>query len=172
MSSPFIGEIRMVGFNFAPVNWASCNGAIQSIAENNALFALIGTTYGGDGQQTFALPNLQGCVPVHQGTNPTNGIAYTIGEYTGVENVTLITQQIPAHSHPVPCAVSGNASSPANAVFGGDPTTAVYANADGSTQLNNAFLSITGNNQPHSNMMPYQAVNFIISLFGIFPSQN
>lgn len=172
MSSPFVGEIRMVGFNFAPVNWAFCNGAIQSIAENETLFTLIGTTYGGDGQQTFALPNLQGCVPVHQGTNPTNGNTYVLGGYTGVENVTLSSQQMPAHSHPVPCAVNGNATSPANAVFGGDPGTAVYANADGSTQLNNAFLSIAGGSQPHSNMMPFQVINFIISLFGIFPSQN
>jgi microcystin-dependent protein len=172
MSSPFVGEIRMVGFSFAPVGWAFCNGALQSISENPTLYTLIGTIYGGDGQQTFGLPNLQGCVPLHQGTNPANGISYTIGEFLGSETVTLTTQQIPQHTHSVPCAVNGNVSSPSNAVFGGDPTSAVYAGADGSAQLNNAFLSIAGSSQPHANMMPYLGINFIIALQGIFPSQN
>jgi microcystin-dependent protein len=171
MSQPFIGEIRMVGFNFAPVGWALCNGQIQSISDNEALYTLIGTPYGGDGQTTFALPNLQGCVPVHQGTNPGNGSTYVQGQFTGSENVTVTIQQMPAHTHNVPCAASGNVTSPTNAVFGGDTTTALYANPDSSTQLNNAFLSTTGQSLPHDNMMPYVVVNFIICLFGIFPTQ-
>jgi microcystin-dependent protein len=156
----------MVGFNFAPVGWALCNGQLQSISDNEALYTLIGTTYGGDGQVTFGLPNLQGCVPVHQG----NG--YVQGQFTGSENVTVTSQQMPNHTHSVPCAVNGNVSSPTNAVFGGDTTTALYANPDSSTQLNNAFLSTTGQSLPHNNMMPYVVVNFIISLFGIFPTQS
>jgi len=172
MSEPFIGEIRMVGFSFAPANWAFCNGAIQAISTNEALFTLIGTTYGGDGQNTFALPNMQGCVPIHQGNSPISGVTYGIGEYTGAENVTLTIQQMPQHTHSVPCAASGNANSPANAVFGGDPGVSVYAAADGSTQMNNSFLSTAGQSLPHSNMMPYQVINFIICLFGVFPSQN
>ena len=172
MSEPFIGEIRMVGFNFAPVNWALCNGAIQAISQNETLFTLIGTTYGGNGETTFSLPNLQGCVPVHQGTSPISGVSYVMGEYTGAENVTVTIQQMPQHTHAVPCAASGNVNNPANAVFAGDSTVALYANADGSTQLSNSFLSTTGQSLPHNNMMPYQVINFIIALFGVFPSQS
>jgi microcystin-dependent protein len=172
MSQPFIGEIRMVGFNFAPNGWAFCDGSILPIDQYSTLFQLLGTTYGGDGQTTFALPNLQGRVPIHQGTNPLNGNSYVIGQPLGVENVTLTSQTMPQHSHPVPCNVTGNASNPTNGVFGGDPSAALYANADGSTQLNSAFLSTTGGNLQHTNLMPFQVINFVISLFGIFPSQN
>jgi microcystin-dependent protein len=172
MSQPFIAEIRMVGFNFAPNGWAFCDGSLLPIDQYQALFTLIGTTYGGDGQTTFGLPNLQGRVPVHQGTNPINGNSYVLGQPFGVENVTLTGQQMPQHTHPVPCNATGNASNPTNAVFGGDAGTALYANPDNSTQLNNAFLSTTGGNLPHTNMMPFQVINFVISLFGIFPTQN
>src|SRR6058998_75675 len=99
MSSPFIGEIRMFGGNFAPVGWAFCNGALIPISENDALFTLIGTTYGGDGQETFALPNLQGRVPIHMGTNPGSGTTFQLGELNGVEQVTLNSNQMPVHSH-------------------------------------------------------------------------
>jgi microcystin-dependent protein len=169
MSQPYIAEIRMVGFNFAPNGWAFCDGSLLPISQYETLFTLIGTTYGGDGVNTFGLPNLQGRVPIHQGSN--SGNSYVIGQSFGVENVTLITQEMPLHTHQVPCAASGNASDPTNAVFGGDTTAAVYANADGSTQLSNAFLSTTGNSQAHNNVMPFQVINFVISLFGIFPSQ-
>jgi microcystin-dependent protein len=169
MSEPYIGEIRMVGFNFAPVNWAFCNGAVQAISENETLYQLLGTTYGGDGQQTFNLPNLQGCVPVCQGTG--GGGTYVMGEYTGTETVTINASTMPNHTHPVPCNAAGNVSNPGNAVFAGDPSVALYANPDGSTQLNNAFLSTAGGSQPHTNMMPYVVINFIIALYGVFPSQ-
>jgi microcystin-dependent protein len=169
MSEPFIGEIRMVGFNFAPVNWALCNGALQAISQNETLYQLLGTTYGGDGTQTFNLPNLQGCVPVGQGTG--GGGTYVMGEYTGAENVTINASTMPNHTHPVPCNATGNISNPGNAVFAGDPGVALYANPDSSTQLNNAFLSTTGGSQPHTNMMPYGVIKFIIALYGIYPSQ-
>src|SRR3954471_2423308 len=119
MSEPFVGEIRMFGGNFAPVGWAFCDGQLMPISENDVLFNLIGTTYGGDGQETFALPNLQSRVPIHQGTNPQNGIAYSLGETGGVEQVTLTTQQIPAHTHSVAAttAATGQTLSPQNAIF-------------------------------------------------------
>ncbi len=170
MSAPYIGEIRMAGFNYAPQGWLFCDGSLIGIDQNSALFNLIGTTYGGDGQTTFALPNLQGCVPVHQGSSQSG--SYTMGQYSGVEQVTLSLPQFPQHTHTVPCAAAGGVASPANAVFGGDPTVAVYAAADNSTQLNSAVLSSVGGNQPHSNMMPYCVINFIIAAEGIYPSQN
>ncbi len=170
MSEPYLGEIRMVGFNFQPVGWAFCDGALLSIAANDALFALLGTTYGGDGVTTFALPNLKGRAPLHQGT--ANGTSFSIGETVGAESVTLSGAQMPTHTHTVPCNAVGNVSSPANAVFGGDPLNALYANPDNSAQLNPAFLSSAGGNQPHSNMMPFLTINFVIATQGIFPSQN
>lgn len=170
MAEPYIGEIRMVGFNFAPQGWAFCDGSLLSIADYSTLFTLIGTTYGGDGQNTFALPNLKGCVPVHQGSAA--GVAYTMGQYMGAEQVTLAAAQMPAHNHLVPCSASGNTNNPANGYFGGDATAKLYASADGSAQLNNGFLSTTGGNQPHSNMMPYLVINFVIALFGVYPSQS
>jgi microcystin-dependent protein len=170
MSEPYIGEIRMVGFNFAPVNWALCNGQQLSITENEALFNLIGTTYGGDGQQTFNLPNLQGCIALHQGNNQGNG--YVPGQYLGAENVTVSLQQLPAHSHAVPCAATGNTASPANAVYAGDASQALYAVPDNSATLNNAALSTTGGSLQHTNQMPFVVINFVIALYGIFPPQN
>jgi microcystin-dependent protein len=155
----------MFGGNFAPSGWAFCNGQLLAISENETLFNLIGTTYGGDGQSTFGLPDLQGRVPVHQGPS------FTIGQLSGSETVTLTVQQIPAHSHPPTCRATGSDSpNPANAVWGA-ASDAQYAAGQPDTSMNPTALSSVGGSQPHDNMLPYLAVNFIISLFGIFPSQ-
>jgi microcystin-dependent protein len=167
MSQPFVGEIRMVGFNFAPQGWALCNGQLMAISENETLFNLIGTTYGGDGQSTFALPNLQSRVPVHMGQG------YTIGQTSGVEQVTLTLNQIPSHNHVPMCnAANGTSGDPANNFWAAQPAmTAFAAPGSATTAMNGGIVGQAGGNQPHDNMMPYQVVNFIISLFGIFPTQ-
>ncbi len=171
MSEPFIGEIRMVGFNFAPAGWAACHGQLIPISENEALFSLIGTTYGGDGQQTFALPDLQGRLPVHQGTLAGGG-TYTIGQAAGVETVTLTINQTPAHAHAAAGQSStGDQTSPAGNVFAASSLNAFTASAP-NTQLNAAIGGSSGGNQPHDNFMPYLVVNFVIALFGVFPSRN
>jgi microcystin-dependent protein len=168
MSDPFVGEIRMFGGNFAPLGWAFCDGSLLSISENDVLFALIGTTYGGDGQTTFALPDLRSRVPIHMG----NG--FIPGQPGGQETVTLIVSQIPSHTHPAMADGSGvSATSPQNNVWGnwgvlGTPFTDQPANV----QMNAQALQPAGSSQPHDNMLPYLAVNFIISLFGIFPPQS
>jgi microcystin-dependent protein len=179
MSQPFIGEIRMFAGNFAPVGWAFCNGQTQLIADNNALFALIGTTYGGDGVNTFNLPNLQGRLAVEQGTGP--GLSsYVIGQSAGVENVTLAPNQIPVHSHALQASTAtATLSSPTGNVTGAASTTPVatvlYTKPGTPATVGNlAAQSVVnaGGGLPHSNLMPYLCVSFIISLFGIFPSQN
>ncbi len=164
MAQPYVGEIRMFAGNFAPAGWMFCEGQLLAISENETLFQLIGTTYGGDGQSTFALPDLRGRLPVHQG----NG--FILAETGGSEEITLTTNQIASHGHTVVASSSGASSaSPANAV----PATAqgdLYST--GFTGLNFASqaVSAVGGSQPHTNFMPYLCVDFIISLFGIFPS--
>jgi microcystin-dependent protein len=156
----------MFAGNFAPAGWALCQGQLMPISENDVLFTLIGTTYGGDGQETFALPNLQSRVPIHQG----NG--FVIGEAAGVESVTLTTNQIPIHTHAATCVAgtnTGSAASPGNNVWASQAAVAVYANQPPTGQMNNAAVTIVGGSQPHDNMMPYLPINFIISLFGRFP---
>jgi microcystin-dependent protein len=174
MSNPFIGEIRMFGGNFAPAGWAFCNGSLQSIAQNDTLFALIGTTYGGDGQQTFALPNLLGRVPISDGQG--SGLSnYVIGQTGGVENVTLTTSNLPAHNHTVQGdAATGTANSPAGNVWANSTGAKQFVAPAGSnaTMNSGAIGSALGSGQPHDNMRPFLAVSFIISLFGIFPSRN
>jgi len=174
MSQPYIGEIRMIGCNFAPSGWAFCDGSLQSISQNAALFQLIGTTYGGDGLNTFALPNLQSRVPIHVGVNAANGANYVIGQAGGAEAVTLAITQIPNHTH-LPQAASGATgnpvNSPANSVWSGSTGGQFSAQAP-AANMNPAAVGSTGGNQPHNNMLPFQAVNFVISLFGVFPSQN
>jgi microcystin-dependent protein len=165
MSSPFIGEIRMFAGNFAPAGWAFCNGALMDIAQNDALFNLIGTTYGGDGQTTFALPNLQSRIPIHVGPG------FALGQMAGVESVTLTTSQMPAHSH----AAQGNSSAgtqsdPAGGVWA-QSTLGQFSSAAPTLTMAPAALGSSGGSQPHDNMMPFLVVNFILSLFGIFPSQ-
>ena len=166
MSSPYIGEIRMFGGNFAPAGWALCNGALMAISENDALFNLIGTTYGGDGQSTFALPDLQGRAPVHTGS----GIV--LGQQAGTETVTLTTSQIPVHTHPMLASKdAANQITGAGGVLASPVSLATYFAAPPDSALSALAVQPTGGNQPHDNMQPYLAINFIISLFGIFPSQ-
>jgi microcystin-dependent protein len=168
MAQPYVGEIRMFGGNFPPAGWMFCSGQLISIAQNETLFQLIGTTYGGDGQSTFALPDLRGRIPIHQGNN------YVLAESGGVEQVTLAGSQIPQHTH------SWRASSVASTGLN-NPQGAVLARASGAdvyttdlvpVPLAPQMVSATGGNQPHNNIQPYLCVNFIISLFGIFPSPN
>lgn len=176
MSEPFIGEIRMVGFTYAPQGWALCDGQLLSIAQNSALFALLGTTYGGNGQTTFALPDFRGRVPLHPGQGP--GLSpYVLGQSSGVETVTLTTNQMPAHSHTVAANSNpGEVESPSGyfpaAIAdpnSGSPLNAFASSAN--TAMNPAMVSAAGGNQPHTNLQPSLCVNFIIALEGIFPSR-
>jgi microcystin-dependent protein len=171
MSQPYVGEIRMFGGNFAPAGWMFCNGQLVPISENETLFQLIGTTYGGDGQETFQLPNLQSRIPIHQGQGP--GLSsYIIGEAAGVESVTLTTQQIPNHNHAaVGAAVTGDQTSLNNALPANSVTITPYLNTSPDAPFNAAAIGPTGGSQPHENLQPYLCINFIISLFGVFPSQ-
>jgi microcystin-dependent protein len=173
MSQPFIGEIRMFGGSFAPAGWAFCSGQLMPISQNDALFTLIGTTYGGDGEETFALPDFQGRIPIHQGTGPGIGNTFTIGEKAGVESVTLTVQQIPTHTHVPLCQPAVGANAPTNAFWASHASAQIYSAAGPSagTNFNNSALGVTGGSQPHDNMMPFLVVSFIISLFGIFPTQ-
>jgi len=166
MSGPFVGEIRMFAGNFAPAGWAFCNGALIPISENETLFNLIGTTYGGDGTNTFALPDLQSRIPVHVGPG------FALAQTGGAETVTLTTSQIPAHSHvPQAQAAGGVNSSPANAFWAEPASGTIYDNAAPSVAMNAAAIGSSGGSQPHDNMVPFLVINFILSLFGIFPSQ-
>lgn len=172
MSEPFIGEIRIVGFNFPPRGWATCDGQILSIAQNTALFSLLGTTYGGNGQTTFALPDLRSRVAIHQGQGL--GLSqYVMGQIAGVESVTLTQQQMPAHNHTaVPgCSTDdGNAGSPKNN-FPASVGSSVYSTTSNAS-MGAAPTGLTGGSQPHTNIQPYLTVNFCIALEGIFPSRN
>ncbi|HKI04916.1 MAG TPA: tail fiber protein [Thermoanaerobaculia bacterium] len=167
MAQPYVGEIRMFAGNFAPAGWMFCEGQLLPISENETLFQLIGTTYGGDGQSTFALPDLRGRIPVHQG----NG--FILAETGGAEEITLTVPQIPAHSHAYLATVNpASSNSPTNNlpaasnVFGVFP----YGSDAPRTNLNPNSISSVGGSQPHTNFQPYLCVDFIISLFGIFPS--
>ena len=165
MAQPYIGEIRMFGGNYAPAGWMFCEGQLLPISENDALFTLIGTTYGGDGESTFALPDLRGRVPVHQG----GGLQYAIPG--GVTDVTLTQQQIPVHTHaPLASPVPGSLNSPSGAALAGSPSIDLYRETSPSVQLAAGTVGAAGGSQPHTNVQPYLCVNFIISLFGIFPS--
>jgi microcystin-dependent protein len=165
MSSPFVGEIRMVGFTFAPSGWAFCSGQTLAIAQNDALFNLIGTTYGGDGVNTFALPDLRGRVPIHQGSS------FVIGQPAGTETVSLTGNQVPLHAHVAAGNATAAATTPVGNFWGGtSPVSGYGTTAD--SNLNGGSLAAVGGSQPHENRMPFLAVNFIISLFGIFPSRN
>lgn len=166
MSQPYVGEIRMFAGNFAPVGWALCQGQLLAISENPTLFQLIGTTYGGDGQNTFALPDLQSRVPVHVGPG------FALGQAAGAETVTLTTSQIPAHSHVAQCFnAAGNSASPANSVWALSATN-LYSTAAPSLTMAIQAVGSAGGSQPHDNMIPFLVINFIISLFGVFPSQS
>lgn len=179
MSEPFIGEIKIVGFNFAPRNFAFCNGQMLPISQYTALFSILGTTYGGNGISTFALPNLQGCVPMGFGDGP--GLTVRpLGQAVGEETVTLLEAEIPAHSH----TLRGGDLSPANreqrvatptsaAMFGlSNPTLAYKVPPASGTTFSPDMVTHTGGSQPHENRQPYLSLNFVIALAGVFPSRN
>ena len=169
-SGPFVGEIRMFAGNFAPAGWMFCDGSQLPISENETLFQLIGTTYGGDGQTTFNLPDLRGRVPIHQGTNPATGTTFTLAEQTGVETVTLTTQQIPSHTHALlATTATGTQVNPGGNLLANSQGPQPYIQEDPDNNLNPQALAVAGGSQPHENMQPYLGLNFIISLFGIFP---
>jgi microcystin-dependent protein len=166
MGNPYVGEIRMFAGNFAPAGWAFCNGALQSIAENEILFQLIGTTYGGDGQNTFALPDLRGRLPIHQGSG------FSLAQTGGAETVTLNVQQLPTHTHHLVASPSGASSNvPTNNLTGTTSGIQIYRSATPASPMSALAVGQTGNSQPHDNFQPYLCINFILSLFGIFPSQ-
>jgi microcystin-dependent protein len=176
MSEPFLGEIKIISWNFPPKGWTFCNGQLLPINQNQALFSILGTTYGGDGRQTFGLPNLQGRAPFHVG----NGIV--LGELGGETAHTLNISELPAHNHvPVAANVTGTTNQPAGLLLaqsqgvGGaqvQPFASNIYNTQGGSSMNPASIAPTGGNQPHENMSPYLVLNFIIALQGIFPSQN
>jgi len=168
MSQPYVGECRLVGFSFQVNGWNYCNGATISIAQNDTLFALIGTTYGGDGQQTFQLPDLRGRVPIHQGPG------FVIGQRSGLESVTLTSNQMPQHNHQ---ALASGVAGSSNLVAGNLPasnshTPCYVSPASADSGFSASMVGSAGGNQPHENMQPYLVMNWIISLYGVFPSQN
>ncbi len=165
MAQPYVGEIRMFAGNFAPAGWMFCEGQLLPISENETLFQLLGTTYGGDGQSTFALPDLRGRIPLHQG----NG--FILAETGGAEEITLTVNQIGAHSHPflVSLATAGQAA-PLNALPGNSTSVDLYREDATAVNCSPQAINATGGSQPHTNFEPYLCVDFIISLFGIFPS--
>jgi microcystin-dependent protein len=165
MSAPYVGEIRMFAGNFAPVGWSLCQGQLVPISENDTLFNLIGTTYGGDGQSTFALPNLQSRVPVHVGSG------FVLGQAAGSENVTLTTSQIPIHSHTAFVTTNANTAALPGGNFLAQGADIYELNTPGNAAMSPA-LTPAGGSQPHSNLQPFLCVNFIISLYGVFPSQS
>jgi microcystin-dependent protein len=165
MAQPYVGEIRMFAGNFAPAGWMFCEGQLLPISENETLFQLIGTTYGGDGESTFALPDLRGRLPIHQG----NG--FILAEMGGAEEITLTVNQIPAHSHPLTgSSDTAQESAPAGKVLGRTTGADLYIAETPNTNLAATAITSVGGSQPHSNFQPYLCVDFIISLFGIFPS--
>lgn len=170
---PFVAEIRIFPFNFAPKGWAFCNGQLLPISQNTALFSLLGTTYGGDGQSTFALPDLQGRAAMHQGQGP--GLSQRfLGEEGGTSTVTLIVTEMPAHTHTVNGKAAGGTANPTNMVWGTSSAAKVAANfyapaAPAPVDMSPSALSVAGGSQPHNNMMPYNTLNFNIALQGVYP---
>jgi microcystin-dependent protein len=168
MAQPYVGEIRMFGGSFAPAGWMFCSGQLLPISENETLFNLIGTTYGGDGQSTFALPDLRGRVPIHQG----NG--FTLAESAGTESVTLTTAQIPSHTHVPGASNVGGSDNPAGNFWAFSTTGKPYVAPGGAiVSMNPGTIQAApvGGSQPHDNMIPFLCISYIISLFGIFPNQ-
>jgi microcystin-dependent protein len=178
MSSPFVAEIRMFPFNFAPRGWAFCAGQLLPLSQNTALFSLLGTQYGGDGKSTFALPNLQGNTPIHTGTSPFGD--FFIGQTGGEQTVTLLQSEMPLHSHVVNAdtGVANSASASGNVYKSGQipgaPATVVasYTTATPNTSLNPQTVGFAGSGVPHNNLMPYLTLNFCIALQGIYPPRS
>ena len=165
MAQPYVGEIRMFAGNFAPAGWAFCEGQLLPISENETLFQLIGTTYGGDGQETFGLPDLRGRIPIHQG----NG--FILAETGGAEEITLTVNQLPAHNHTfLGAATDGNQTPAQGALVANSQNVTPYINFPPDTLMNAGSVTPAGGSQPHTNFQPYLCIDFIISLFGIFPS--
>jgi microcystin-dependent protein len=170
-ATPILGEIIMAGFNFAPKGYALCNGQLLSIQQNAALFSILGTTYGGNGIQNFALPNLQGCTPVHFGVSP-GGSNFTLGQVGGEVNHTLLINEMPAHVHTATATAATAATGSPTGAFWASGGQHVYAAPDGSGTMAPQALATAGNTQPHNNLQPYLVINFFIALQGIFPSRN
>ncbi len=170
MGTPYVGECRLVGFSFAPNGWLSCQGQTIAISENDTLFTLIGTTYGGDGQSNFRVPDLRGRTPIHQGSN--GGQSFTMGQLGGSETVTLSAQTTPTHNHPlIATAVNGNSNFPQNNLLAANPTFIYVTQSPNPTHaMNPAAIGNAGGSQPHENLQPYLTMNWCISLFGVFPS--
>lgn len=168
MAIPFVGEIKLVSWNYPPKGWAFCNGQLLSIAQNQALFTILGTTYGGNGTTNFAVPDLRGRVP------NSFGEGFLIGEMSGQESHTLFISELPAHSHLVNASntTSGNVTSPVNNYFSNSAPPNIYSNVPGGTILPPTTITPAGGNQPHTNMQPFLVLNFCIALSGIFPSAN
>ncbi|MGJ8570400.1 MAG: phage tail protein [Hoeflea sp.] len=172
MSEPFVGEIRMFAGNFAPRGWAFCDGQLLAVSQNDALFTLLGTIYGGDGRTTFGLPDMRGRLPIHAGHGP--GLSERrLGAKGGAENVTVTVNQLPSHTHVYNASTTAaTANTPQDAFIGESPTIDVFSEATASTTLSSSAISQVGGSQPHTNLMPYICVNFIIALVGIYPSRN
>jgi len=176
MADPFVAEIRIFPFNFAPKGWAFCDGQLLPISQNTALFSLLGTTYGGDGKSTFALPDLQGNAAMHPGQGPGLSL-HDLGETGGSETVTLLTSEMPAHAHAVGRALNdaGNSISPANSVWAqsaaGRGAAALYTDGAATAPVQLQSLNVTGGGLPHNNMQPYLTLNFCIALQGVFPAR-
>jgi microcystin-dependent protein len=171
MSEPYVAEIRLVAFNFPPKGWAFCNGQLLPINQNQALFSILGTTYGGDGQQTFALPDLRGRTPIHFGKSPL-GQPQVLGARAGEETHTLTVSEVPAHAHTaVATSITPAATSPAGGYWGNAGISTYSSNAPNTTMDPNTISSV-GGSQPHPNLPPYLVVSFVIALQGIFPSRN
>lgn len=167
MADPFVAEIRIFPFNFAPKGWAWCNGQLLPISQNTALFSLLGTYYGGDGKSTFALPNLEGSVPIHQGQG--SGLSeYFLGQQGGSETVTLLNTEMPSHGHSLSASTSAGDTNLASAAFTGTGS-AIYAPASALVPMSLQSLAPTGASFPHNNMMPYLTLNFNIAMQGVFP---
>ena len=171
MSEPFVGEIRMFAGNFAPRGWAFCDGQLLAVSQNDALFSLLGTIYGGDGRTTFGLPDLRGRVPIHAGHGP--GLSERrLGARAGEEHVTLTTNQLPAHTHSFHATtLPGSESSPENNVLAESPQIQPFIEDAPSVNMGNTSIASVGGSLSHTNIMPYLCVHFIISLFGIYPSR-
>lgn len=172
MSDPFVGEIRMFAGTFAPQGWAKCDGQLLAISQNDALFSLFGTQYGGDGRTTFGLPEMRGRIPIHQGSGP--GLTpRPIGQRSGSENVTVSANQLPSHTHPLQATEElADSASPGGNLAARSTSMDLYINDTPTADLAATSITAAGGSQPHTNLMPFQCVTFIVALFGVYPSRN
>jgi len=171
MSEPFVGEVRMFAGNFAPRGWAFCDGQLLAVSQNDALFSLLGTVYGGDGRTTFGLPDLRGRIPIHAGNGP--GLSpRRLGAKDGVEKVTLTVNQLPSHRHQINASTTAaTANNPTSALVGESPTVDAFSEATPSQNMSSQAITHVGGSRSHTNIMPFLCINFIVALFGIYPSR-